>query len=236
MRRASQAADGTAGNDSSYFGRVSDDGRRVLFQSAANNLDPLDTDHDGDVYVHDFDTGLTRIVSIGLDGKPAGGVAGWIHPRLSVATFWSKRTNLVPDTPYGTNAYYWRFGKVGLVSTDADGDGVPDGPCADFWPGESAVVFVDIAPGLEVGDLWLRRNPVCQGVPATIVGTSGDDVLVGTDGPDVIVGLDGNDTIDGLGGDDILCGGSGDDVIEGGDGNDAIFGQVGNDTLDGGAG
>ena len=37
--------------------------------------------------------------------------------------------------------------------------------------------------------------PTCFGMPATIVGTEGDDELVGTPGPDVIVGLDGNDDI-----------------------------------------
>ena len=38
-------------------------------------------------------------------------------------------------------------------------------------------------------------------IAATIVGTSGDDVIRGTDGPDVVAGLGGNDRIWGLGGD-----------------------------------
>ena len=37
--------------------------------------------------------------------------------------------------------------------------------------------------------------PLCNGEPATIVGTTGDDVLRGTAGDDVIVGLDGDDLI-----------------------------------------
>jgi Ca2+-binding RTX toxin-like protein len=40
----------------------------------------------------------------------------------------------------------------------------------------------------------------CSGLPATKVGTQGDDVLRGTTGNDVIVGLGGNDEIRGLGG------------------------------------
>ena len=72
---------------------------------------------------------------------------------------------------------------------------------------------------------------VCDGVQATIVGTSGDDHLVGTDGPDVIAALQGNDTIFGLGGDDIICGGIGDDIILGGEGFDILFGAQGDDVL-----
>ncbi len=67
----------------------------------------------------------------------------------------------------------------------------------------------------------------CRGVPATIVGTAGNDYLWGTPNDDVIVGLGGNDVILGLGGDDLVCGGAG---------NDLLFGGRANDTLDGGAG
>ncbi|HEY0398453.1 MAG TPA: hypothetical protein VGF00_08705, partial [Acidimicrobiia bacterium] len=42
--------------------------------------------------------------------------------------------------------------------------------------------------------------PTCLGLPATIVGTMGNDVLNGTPGNDVIIGLGGDDTINGLGG------------------------------------
>ena len=70
----------------------------------------------------------------------------------------------------------------------------------------------------------------CDGQPATVVGTSGDDVLTGTKGPDVIAGLSGDDRIDGLGGADLICGGDGADVIAGGSGDDRIYG--GRDRLD----
>ena len=71
----------------------------------------------------------------------------------------------------------------------------------------------------------------CQGVPATIVGTSGDDVLIGTEGDDVIVGLGGNDSISGLGGNDIICGNAGDDNLLGGLGFDIVRGGGGSDQL-----
>ena len=50
-------------------------------------------------------------------------------------------------------------------------------------------------------------------VPATIVGTEGNDVLRGTNGRDVIAGLGGNDVILARDGDDVVCGGMGNDVI-----------------------
>jgi len=80
---------------------------------------------------------------------------------------------------------------------------------------------------------------------ATIVGTSGNDVLTGTPGADVIAGLGGPDTIIGLGGNDRICGGdgsdkilagAGDDYVAGTDGNDRIFGGPGRDALYGGNG
>jgi Ca2+-binding RTX toxin-like protein len=71
----------------------------------------------------------------------------------------------------------------------------------------------------------------CHGRRATIVGTSGDDVLRGTPGRDVIWGGPGNDTIYGQLGNDLICGGPGDDVIHGGRGNDEVFGGRGADRV-----
>jgi Ca2+-binding RTX toxin-like protein len=83
---------------------------------------------------------------------------------------------------------------------------------------------------------------------ATIVGTSGDDVLPrltdpDTSGADNIYGLAGNDFILGAGGDDLLDGGDGNDLLDGGDGADYLndidgtntfIGGQGNDTIVGG--
>ena len=64
----------------------------------------------------------------------------------------------------------------------------------------------------------------CAGVPATIVGTSGDDELTGTAGDDVIAALDGNDEIDGGAGNDVVCGEAGSDLLVGGVGDDRLYG------------
>ncbi len=85
--------------------------------------------------------------------------------------------------------------------------------------------------------------PTCQGEPATVTGTIGDDTLTGTPGRDVIAGLAGDDTIAGLAGDDLVCGGDGSDTVDysaapagvlallGSPGH--VFGAAGHDTLDG---
>lgn len=87
------------------------------------------------------------------------------------------------------------------------------------------------------GTLGARTTlPTCAGVPATVIGTRGDDVLEGTEGDDVIFGAQGNDIIEGLGGNDIICGGFGEDIIVGGAGDDIIFSGPGNDRVKGGNG
>jgi Ca2+-binding RTX toxin-like protein len=79
----------------------------------------------------------------------------------------------------------------------------------------------------------LDLKNTCNGLPATIVGTAGDDVIYGTTGSDVIVGLGGNDTIYGSNGNDVICGDAGNDTIFGGNGDDTLQGSVGDDVLNG---
>lgn len=71
---------------------------------------------------------------------------------------------------------------------------------------------------------------------ATLVGTSGDDVLTGTESADRVDAQAGNDSLSGLGGPDLLFGEIGDDSLDGGDGNDRLGGGTGADLLKGGYG
>jgi subtilisin-like proprotein convertase family protein len=75
---------------------------------------------------------------------------------------------------------------------------------------------------------------ICNGLPATIVGTSSNDLIIGTDGDDVIHSKGGNDEIKGRGGADLLCGGSGNDIVRGGGDADFVKGGSGNDFIKGG--
>jgi Ca2+-binding RTX toxin-like protein len=103
-----------------------------------------------------------------------------------------------------------------------------------------AAALVVTASGAESGP-----TPRCDGRRATIVGTSGDDVIQGTEQSDVIWAGPGDDKVYGGLGNDIVCGGPGDDLIHGGRGNDwieggagtdRVFGDLGDDHLSGGGG
>jgi uncharacterized repeat protein (TIGR01451 family) len=71
----------------------------------------------------------------------------------------------------------------------------------------------------------------CRGVPASITGTAGNDIIAGTPGRDVIATFGGNDTIVALGGRDLVCAGRGDDYIGAGPAADRVFGGAGRDRL-----
>lgn len=70
----------------------------------------------------------------------------------------------------------------------------------------------------------------------SIVGSIFADTLKGGSGNDSLTGGNGNDRLDGGSGNDSLLGGNGDDIILAGSGNDTLIGSMGNDTLTGGSG
>jgi Ca2+-binding RTX toxin-like protein len=80
----------------------------------------------------------------------------------------------------------------------------------------SAAVALPVAPAA-------AGFTLCDGKVATVVGTTGPDVLHGTPEDDVIAGLGGNDRILGGGGDDVICGGDGADRLRGEEGDDVLF-------------
>jgi len=98
--------------------------------------------------------------------------------------------------------------------------------------------FVDGTLTLNIDDVFAAPvgTPVCDGFPATMIGTSANDFLPGSTASDVIVGRGGVDWIDGKGGNDRLCGGPGGDTLYGGTGDDRAFGEGGADDVYGGAG
>jgi Ca2+-binding RTX toxin-like protein len=112
--------------------------------------------------------------------------------------------------------------------------------------GSRQLLTPDIPDHFDGNPDWAPVYPaLCRGVPATIVGTGGNDTLVGTDARDVVASFSGNDSVNLRKGNDLACLGSGNDTAHGRQGkdviwgsshNDRLFGEEGADTLEGGPG
>jgi hypothetical protein len=107
--RVSIGSDGTQGDDDSYLGAVSADGRFVVFPSFARNLVPGGTIL-GLCYLRDRVAGTTTLVSVDSHGTPANGgcldVAASITPDGRFVTFDSWASNLVPGDTNGFSDVY----------------------------------------------------------------------------------------------------------------------------------
>jgi RTX calcium-binding nonapeptide repeat (4 copies) len=116
------------------------------------------------------------------------------------------------------------------VEPDSDHDGFGD-ETQDQCPTNATTQGPCPAPGAVAAP-----PPTCKGKPATIAGTSGNDVRKGSSGKDVIAGLGGNDKLSGLAGNDLICGGAGKDTLLGQAGKDKFNGGGGKDVCKGGKG
>jgi Tol biopolymer transport system component len=95
--RVSINSQGEEGDYSSHSGRLSADGRYVVFTSYANNLVPGDTNSEQDVFVHDRlnrQTNRISISSLGVQGN-ADSLNGDISASGRYVVFTSVATNLV---------------------------------------------------------------------------------------------------------------------------------------------
>ena len=113
----SNAADGSAGNDSSVAGSVSSDGRVVTFTSAATNLLPDGSGH-RQVYVRDgVDGPLTR-ASVGPDGAPGQGdsSSATLSADGRYVAFQSTAADLVTGDTNGVSDVFVRD-RVGATTT-----------------------------------------------------------------------------------------------------------------------
>jgi VCBS repeat-containing protein len=243
-------ANGAKGNGISIYPALSGDGRFVTFMSRASNLHPDDTDANEDVFrrqlggnsepsaaADSYTTAENTPLTVGSPGVLANDsdpdsdpltaqvVSQPSHGTLSLGADGS--FTYTPASTYsGSDSFAYKASDGALdsnaaavsIAVNAARPPPPPPPPAPPPPPPSA------------------PKPLCQGRPATIVGTPGKDILRGTKGADVIVAMGGNDLVRGLGGADLVCGGAGNDRAEGAAGNDRLYGEAGNDLLLGGPG
>jgi Tol biopolymer transport system component len=129
---ASRSSAGVFANDDSFDPEISGDGRYVAFTSAATNLDPVDTNGTGDVFVFDRDAGTTQIVSLTATGTL--GDLYSVRPSISAdgryVAFESLATTFVPTDVNGVSDVFVKDRVTGeLILVSARPDGIPgDGP------------------------------------------------------------------------------------------------------------
>jgi Tol biopolymer transport system component len=167
--RISVSSSGRQGDDFSYAGALSADGRHVVFTSQASNLVPGDTNATGDVFVHDRWARRTTRVSVSSTGRQGGresrGTALSADGRYVAFLSWA--SNLVPgDVNDAEDAFVHdrRTGRTVQVSVSSRG--VP-GDDETFEPAMSAdgrtVAFASFATNLVAPRVVRCRTP--QGEP-----------------------------------------------------------------------
>jgi len=104
--RVSLRDTGVSGNQGSSLGRISGDGRYIVFESAATNLIFGDSNNALDIFVHDLTTRKTTRVSLSSTGQQVtaeGGRRPFISSNGRVVAFDSVSSALVPNDTNGAN-------------------------------------------------------------------------------------------------------------------------------------
>ncbi|HEX6420502.1 MAG TPA: hypothetical protein VFZ77_18520 [Acidimicrobiales bacterium] len=157
---SANAAGTDSANGQSFGPMLSADGTKVVFESAASDLGPTDTNGVDDVYVRDLTAGTTDLVSVDATGTDGGDDRSFfpqLSPDGTKVGFNSTATNLaVPATDGRNDDVYVRdlaTGTTTLVSVNADGTAGGDGQSnlTGFSPDGERVLFVSWARNLVPG-------------------------------------------------------------------------------------
>lgn len=124
--RVSVDSSGVQGDANSDGGKISPDGRYVVFRSHASNLVPGDTNGKADVFLRDRSTGTTERLSVASDGTQAddGSSRVELTPDGRFAAFQSEASNLVAGDTNGSSDIFVRdrlLGTTERVSLRANG-------------------------------------------------------------------------------------------------------------------
>jgi hypothetical protein len=130
LARASVSDASVEGNLQSRSPIVSNNGRKVLFLSAADNLVPGDTNQAFDSFVRDLRRGVTRRVSVASDGSEGnhGSSRGTFGRTASYVAFGSSASNFAPGDTNAAADVFVRDLKRGTTvrATSAHGGGDND--------------------------------------------------------------------------------------------------------------
>jgi Tol biopolymer transport system component len=166
MQLVSVGSSGVQGDAGSYLPDISEDGRYVVYGSAASNLVAGDTNGAGDVFRHDTATLRTVRVSLAGDGSQANGESGMSGPKASAdatrVAFASAASNLVPGDTNGASDVFVRdvdAGTTRLVSVDSSGGPANDTSYMGAISADGNVVaFSSAATDLIVADQNGRQD------------------------------------------------------------------------------
>jgi Tol biopolymer transport system component len=157
---STNGAGADSGNAESIWPRVSQDGTKIAFTSAAGDLGPTDTTRppdqfpgginaQWDVYVRDLTTGVTTLVSANAGGTNSGNNRSWdpvLSPDGNKVAFTSWANDLGPTDPGGDwdSDIYVRdltTGVTQLVTRNAAGTDGQGGWFPDFSPDSTKIAF-----------------------------------------------------------------------------------------------
>ncbi|MCB2188709.1 MAG: VCBS repeat-containing protein [Deltaproteobacteria bacterium] len=143
----SQANDGTQGNGESRNGRISADGRYVVFESLATNLVGLGGDTNGvkDVFLRDLQAGTTIMLSQAQGGGPANGLSqdADINWAGNLITYYSVANNLVTGDLNGIGdvfLYDHQTGQTTLISHNNAGQQANDASQSPHISGQNGYI------------------------------------------------------------------------------------------------
>jgi hypothetical protein len=124
--RVSVGTNGAECDQLCSYAAISDDGRYVVFNTAATTLDPTDTNNALDVYLRDRANGTTERISLGAGGASGDGPSfgATLGGGARYVLFVSWATNLVPGDTNATRDVFLRdrvTGSLEIVSVSTAG-------------------------------------------------------------------------------------------------------------------
>lgn len=171
---------------------ISGDGRRVVFSSFASDLVTNDFNKDRDVFMTDLQSGVTALLSAGMDGNAAMGGSSTM-PVISdngrFVAFVSAATNLVAGDTNGAADIFLRNLDTGVITlVNVNSNGIVTGTGDASAPAISAdgryVAFISKATlSSSISNSW---KDTVGGRLATINASSGTGPSISTDGQRVL--------------------------------------------------